>query len=181
MTGGTYRFASVSCQHDAVLYLVLVLAEHVEEGIYEYLVGLFSLTLFSIAVPEYVFFLLGKLIVRLKYRKTFRALPTYKFLLPHPHFLTSPTNYSSVHDAERRVRDDELFVYTYHAAEAFARWTCSSWRIEREHLVVGFFKANAVGLKANGEAVQSSARIEAQQAFAITFKEGGFYRIAEAV
>ena len=144
MAGGTYRFASVSCQHDAVLYLVLVLAEHVEEGIYEYLVGLFPLTLFSVSVPEYVFFLLGKFIVRLKYRKTFWALPTYKFLLPHPHFLTC-------------------------------------WRIEREHLVVGFFKANAVGLKANGEAVQSAARIETQQAFAISFKEGGFYRIAKAV
>ena len=56
VAGRTIGFPPIACQHHAVLNLILVLLQHLEEGV--------DASLFSRAVPQIVLLLLSKLIVR---------------------------------------------------------------------------------------------------------------------
>ena len=76
-----------------------------------------------------------------------------------------------------------MFVDAHDTSEAFAFRTCTDGGVEREHLVVGFFKRDAVRLELGTETVQAGSAVrlvETQQAGSVTLVHGGFGGVGEA-
>ena len=147
MTVGTDGLATEAAQHHAVLYLVLVFLYHLEECVDAYLLVDVFLAVAGQTAPKHVFFLLGKLEVRLEDWEIVLGGTAAELLEPHAHLLASPTNHTTVVDTHGRVGDDQLLVDAYHTAESLASGAGSQWGVEGKHVVGWFLEGHAVGLE----------------------------------
>ena len=101
---------------------------------------------------------------------------------PFSHFLTSPAEHSPVVHAQCPVGDYQMFIDADNLAEAFTRRTGSQRRVEREHLVVRFFKLDAVSFKFGAEHMQAGVvrQVKTEHARAVAFVHGRFGRIRQS-
>ena len=112
VAGWAHGLSAVAGQHYAVLNLVLVLFQHLEEGVYAHF--------FARSVPQVVLLLLGKLIVRGEDGEVVRRSLAEELLQPFAHFLATPAHHGSIVYGEGAVGDDQLLVDAYHTAKALA-------------------------------------------------------------
>ena len=170
MTCRTYRFSAITCEHHAVLYLVLVSLDHVEEvvdaDVFAVLLNPWTF------VPEIIFLFLGKVVIWLENGEVVLWCTTAEFVFPFAHLLSTPTEDCAVIDAEQFVRNDKVLVNAYNTSESFAVGAGSDGRIEREHLFCRLFELNAVGFEAYAETVWVLFVHELQQACTVTLVKG---------
>ena len=106
-----------------------------------------------------------------------------QFFFPFAHFLSAPAHYGAVVYGEGAVGDNKMLVDANDTSEAFAFRTCPDGGVEREHLVVGLFKRDAVRLEFGAETVEAGRAVrlvETQQAGSVTLVHGGFGRVGKA-
>ena len=178
MTGGAYGLSAVACEHHAVLYLVLVGLDHVEEVVdADSLVVLLNPWTF---MPQVVLLLLCEVVVWLEYGEVVLWRTAAELGLPFAHLVTAPAEHGAVVHAQQLVGDDKVFVNAYYAAEALAVGAGADGRVEREHLLRGLLELNAVGLEAYAETVRRLLVHELQQAGAVAFIKGCLGRVEQA-
>ena len=97
----TYRSAAVSAEHHAVLYLVLVFFQHLEEVVDAHPVVFVSAFVGWQTVPQPVFVLLRQFVVWFEDRELVCCRSSDEFLFPFTHFLSVPALHASVVYAER--------------------------------------------------------------------------------
>ena len=153
VTDGTDRLSAIAAQHDAILYLVLILLHHLEEGVNRYLFVDIPLAFRGEAVPEHVLLVLRQFVVGFEDGEVVFGCPAAELILPHAHLVAVPTLHAAVVDAQRGVGNDELLVDADNLAEAFTLWAGAQRRVEREHLVAGFFERDTIGFEACREIV----------------------------
>ena len=122
VAGRTIGLTPIACQHHAVLNLILVLLQHLEEGV--------DASLFSRAVPQIVLLLLSQLIVRSEDGEVVSRGFVQEFLQPFAHLFASPAHHGTVVYGECPVRDNQLFVNANHLAETLAGRTGTDGRVE---------------------------------------------------
>ena len=172
---GTKGFAAITRQHNAVLYLVLVFLQHFKEGIDTLEV--------AGSVPQHAALFVGQLVVGSENGEAGFLRTAYHHVFPFAHFLAAPAHHGAVVYGKGAVGDDEMFVDAHDTSEAFAFRTCADGGVEREHLVVGLFKRDAVRLELGTETVQAGSAVrlvETQQAGSVTLVHGGFGGVGEA-
>ena len=179
VTVGTGCFATITGQHHAILYLILIALHHPEEGINAHLLVFGQGSLFCIAVPKPILLFLRKVEVGFKDGEAAPTETIAELRLPFSHFLSAPAHHGAIVDTFRGIRDDQRFVNAHYPAKTFASGTCTGGGIEREHLVGGFFKTQAIGLKGGGEAVQDFGGIKTQEALSVALVEGGLNRVGK--
>ena len=124
------------------------------------------------------FLLLGrKVVIGLKDVETVLGGLHAEGFFPLSHLLAVPALHTSVEYAQRWIGDNQPFIDTDNAAKTFAHGAGTDRGVERKHIVVGLFKANAVGLKLVGEVVGEVGREEHQSASAVALKKCRFQRI----
>ena len=96
MAVGTNRLATETALHHAVLYFVLVLFHHLEEGIDTHLLVDVLFAVARQSVPEHVFLLLVKSIVWFEDREVVLCRTADELFLPHAHLLATPTNHAPI-------------------------------------------------------------------------------------
>ena len=152
MTLRTYCFTAVTTQHNPVLDLVLILSQHLEEGIDRNLfVHIVCVT--RKTVPEHVFLGACQTVIRLEDGEVVFHGSSAELILPHLHLVSMPTLYTSFVHAERRVGDDQSFINTNNTAETFARRTGAKRRVEGEHVLVRLLERHTVGLVTSREII----------------------------
>ena len=171
----TEGLAAVAGQHHAVLYLVLVLLQHAEEGVDAFEVGR--------TLPQHAALLVGQLVVGGKdgEARLFGAADDH--VAPFAHLLAPPAHHGSVVDGQGAVGHHQMLVDADDAAEAFAFGASAHGRVEREHLVVGLLEADAVGLELGAEAVEAGGAVglvEAQQAGAVALVHGCLHGVGQS-
>jgi len=169
---GANGLSAITGQHHAVLDFVLIFLQHLEERV--------DASLGALAVPQEILLCLGEVVVWFKDGEIMFGSPSDKLLLPFAHFFASPADNGSVVHTQCRVGHHQCLVDAYHPSETFALGTCTDGRVEREQLVGGLFKLDAVGLELLAEGVEQSRRIEAHQTGAVTFVESRFGRVNQA-
>ena len=73
-----------------------------------------------------------------------------------------------------------MLIDAHNFAKTFTAWASSHGRVEREKIVGGFFKGDAIGFESGGEMFQILLGIEAQEAFSVAFKKSGFHRVGKS-
>ena len=116
MTDGTVGLAAVTGQHDAVLYLVLILPDHLEELIDTWF--LFLATVRWQSVPQPVFLLLCQVHVWLEDGEVIVGGVTDEPLLPLLHLLAMPADDAAFVDRERGIGNDQSLVDADDLAES---------------------------------------------------------------
>ena len=125
MTLWAVCLASVSSQHYSVLYLVLVLAYHIKEGVDTWF--LFFPLVRGKSVPQPVFMLLTKIHVWLEDREVvFRSITTEP-LFPLLHSFAMPAYHTSIIDRKGGVWNNQLLINADNTSETLALGACSCW------------------------------------------------------
>ena len=171
-TGG---LAPVTTQHHAVLYLVLVLLHHLEEGVDAGF--LLQTAVAGQTVPQPVLLLLRQRVVRLEDREVVLGGMLYEPVFPLAHLLAVPGHHAAVVDGERGIGDDQVLIDADNLAEALAFRTGAHGRIEREHLVGRLLEGDAVGLEARAEIIAQPGRQHHEPQLAVSFEEGRLRRV----
>ena len=178
---GAQRTAPVACQHDAVLYLVLSLLEHLEEGIdadeapfafFGCQCPVCRYTGFGGAVPKPVFLALGEFVVGLMDGKPSFCVERDEPVLPLAHLVTAPAHHGSLVEAQGGVGDDELFVDAHDASETLTLGAGPDGGVEGKEVVGGFAECHAVGLETGGEGVLLSVAEPVEHHLAAALVEG---------
>ena len=178
VTRRTSGLTSVSGQHHAILYLVLVLLYHVEEEV-DTRFFLLSLIRWK-PVPEPVLLLLGQVHVRLEDGEVVFGCMLTEPVFPFAHLGAVPTNHTSVVNAQGGIGNHEFLVDTHDTTEALTLRTSASGRVKREQLVAWFLESDAVGLELHREVVADVRWREHQSQFAMSLEESGLCRIHQA-
>ena len=179
VTVRTNGLAAIAAHHHAILNFVLVVFDHLEEGIDAHLL----VDVFRVGgqpMPKPVFFLSRKVHVRLEDGELVARCPSAKLVLPLFHLVAVPALHAPFIDRECAVGNHQFLVDANHAAKAFARGTGAKRGIEREHVVVGLLKLDAVGLEACGKVVADIAREEHQSALSVALIESGLSRVQQS-
>ena len=122
MTGRASRFSPVAGQHHAILYLILVFLQHLEERV--------DADLLPWSVPEVIFLFLCQLIIGSKDGEIMSRSFPKELIQPFSHFLTSPAKHGTIVHAQRTVGHHQVFIDTDNLSEAFARRAGSQRRVE---------------------------------------------------
>ena len=96
MAVGTNRLATETAQHYAVLYFVLVLFHHLEEGIDTHLLVDVLFAVARQSVPEHILLFLCKIKVRLEDWEIVLCCTADELFLPHAHLLATPTDHAPI-------------------------------------------------------------------------------------
>ena len=156
MTFGAKRFAAIACQHYAILYLVLILLHHLEEGVDALEVtGPF---------PQHPALFVRQLVVRGENGEAGFFRTAYHHVFPLAHLLASPAHHRTFVDGEGTVGDDQMLVNADDTSETLTLRTGSDRGVEGEHLVVGLFKRYAVRLEFGAETIQAGAAVRLVEA-----------------
>ena len=131
-------------------------------------------------MPEQIALFFGEIVVGFKDGEVVLLSTAQEFFAPHTQFFATPAHHSSIIDREGGVGDDEVLIDAHDFTKTFTAWASSHGRVEREKIVGGFFKGDAVGFKSGGEMFQILLGIEAQKAFSVAFKKSGFHRVGES-
>src|SRR5690606_4621332 len=108
--------------HDAILYLVQILAHHIEE--------VADATHLAVAIPQQVIFSLSQLHHRFMNGKIELCGIAYKGMLPFAHLLTFPTGYSAFIYTQSCIGNNQVFINSQHLTETFTLGTGSVRIIE---------------------------------------------------
>lgn len=181
MAVGTHRLAAVPAHQDTVLNLVLILLDHLEKGIDTYPVVNILFAFRRKTMPQPVFLCFGKFVVGLEDGEVDGGGTPAKLIVPNLQLLAMPALYAAFVDTERGVGNDKTLVDSYHIAKALAGGACAGGTVEGEHVLVGFLKANAVGLERRGEVVGDLGRQKDEPHFPVPLIEGGLRRVIQAV
>ena len=130
-------------------------------------------------MPQPVLFLARQFQIRLEDGELVAGSAAAEFVLPHLHLVAMPALHASLIDGKRAVGNHEFLVDTDDTPETFAGGTGAKRRIEREHIVVGFFKLDAVGLETSREIVADVAGKEHQPALTVAFIESCLRRVKQ--
>ena len=177
VTDGTIRLSPVAGKHHAVLDLILIILQHLEELVDARF--LLRVLIGRKSVPQPVFLSLGEVHVGFEDGEIIVGGMTDEPLLPLFHLIPVPADDTAVIDGERGVGDDQFLVDTDDASEALTLGTGACGRVEGEHLVVGLLEGDAVGLETHGEIVEDRWR-EEQAEFAVALEEGCLGGVHEA-
>ena len=101
MTKWADGLAAITAQHHSILYLVLVLLHHLEEGVDGYLFVDVAFALRGQTVPEHILLALRQLIVGFEDGEVVLCGPAAELILPHAHLVAVPTLHAAVVDAQR--------------------------------------------------------------------------------
>ena len=110
-----------------------------------------------------------------------RSFPK-ELVQPFSHFLAPPAKHGTIVHTQCTVGHHQVFIDTDNLSESFARRAGSQRRVERKHLVVRFFKLDAVGFKLRAEYMQAGVirQIETKHTRAVTFVHGRLGRIRQS-
>ena len=172
---GAKGFTAITRQHYTVLYLVLVLLQHLEEGVDALEV--------AGSFPQHAALPVRQFVIGCENGEAGFLRAAYHHVFPFAHFLSAPAHYGAVVYGEGAVGDNKMLVDANDTSEAFAFRTCPDGGVEREHLVVGLFKRDAVRLEFGAETVEAGRAVrlvETQQAGSVTLVHGGFGRVGKA-
>ena len=117
MTNRADGFAAITTHHYAVLYLILVVFHHFEEGIYANGIGMMLIR--RKAVPQHILIFLAQSVVRFEDGKFIFCGTAAEFVFPHAHFLAMPALHAAFVNAERSVWNNQFLVDAHHFSEAF--------------------------------------------------------------
>ena len=166
-----HRLSAISGQHDAVLNLVLSLAQILEEGVdghqspFLFLGSQTSLFVGQIvgegAVPEPVLLLAAELEVGFVDGKSTFGIEADEPFFPFAHLLAAPAHDRALIDRQCRVRHHQVLVDAYDAPKALALRAGPGWGVEGKEFVGRFLEGDAVGLESHAEGMQDAGRIEA--------------------
>ena len=180
MACGADCLATIAALQHAVLYLVLVLLDHLEERVNAYTVAYVAVAVGRQSVPQHVLLRSCQVEVRLEYGEFVGCCPAAEFGLPCSQLLAVPALHASVVHAQRRIGHNQLLVDAYHLAESLTLGTGSCGRIECEHAVGRLLKRDAVLLKRGGEIVADIGWREHEAAGAVAFVKGSFNRFSQS-
>ena len=172
---GAERLSAISCQHHAILYLVLVFLYHLEEGVDTFKV--------ACPFPQHPALLVGQFVIGSEYGEAGFLGSVYHHIPPFAHLLAPPAYYSAVVDGQGTVGYHEMLVDADDPSESLAHGACADGRVEGEHLVVRFFEDDAVCFEFGAETIEAGTSVgpvEAQQAGAVSLVHGCFGRVGEA-
>ena len=175
VAGWAGGLSAVACHHHAVLYLVLVLLHHFEEGVDAFEVGR--------TLPEHPSLLLGEVDVGGKDGEPRLFRSANHHLTPFAHHLASPADHGSIIDREGAVGHHQMLVNADNPSKALAGGAGSQGGVEGEHLVVGFLKGDAVGLELRAEAVEAGgaiATVEAEHAGSVALVHRCLGRVSQS-
>ena len=174
VTLGTTGLASVTCQHNTILYLVLVLLDHLEKSV--------DALEPSVAVPQHIQFGLSKVAIGTMNREPDVGSQMYQFTLPLAHLVASPAHNGIVVDRQRRVGHNQIGVDAYHPSETLTPRTSAIRVVEVEHQLRGLAEHNTVGLKSLGEvmSVQSVGSPHEKTHLVMSLKKRRFHRIGKS-
>ena len=183
----TYRLAAVARQHDTVLYLVLCLAQALEESIdggqppFFFFGGQLPLHVGGrFAVPKPVFLCLCKLVIGFVNGETAFGIEAYEPCSPLTEFLAPPAHHSTVVNGAAGVGYHKTLVNTDDASVAFAFRTGAQRRVEGEELVGWLHERDSVSLETRGEGVGDSCWHYLDEHLSTAFVEGSLDRVGEA-
>ena len=147
-----YGLSAETAQHHSVLYLVLVVAYHLEESVDAH--RLMDVLPWH-TMPKHVFLLLRQGIVRGENREVVVSLGSAdELVFPLAHLLATPANHSALVKAEFLVGDDQTFVDAHHLAKAFTFGTGSHGGVEGEEVFARLIECHTVSFVAGREHVQ---------------------------
>ena len=176
----TSGFAAIASEHHAVLDFILSHLEGFEKSIDAHIhIAFFPRHSFA-TMPEQIALFFGEIVIGFKDGEVVLLSTAQEFFAPHTQFFAAPAHHSSIIDREGGVGDDEMLIDAHDFAKTFTAWASSHGGVEREKIVGGFFKGDAVGFESGGEMFQILLGIEAQEAFSIAFKESGFHRVGKS-
>ena len=135
MTFRTSCFTPIAVQHDAILYLILVLAHHLKESINANLLADITSFLGWKTMPKHVFFLSRQFEVRLEDRKIVFCRAPAKLFFPNAHLVAMPTLHTSIIHTKRGIGYNKAFFDTDNLTEPLARGTRTKRRVKGEHIV----------------------------------------------
>ena len=144
MTIRTNSLATIPTHHHAILYLVLILLDHLEKGINVNLVVNVQMFFGRKTMPKHILLLARQFEIRFENGKPINDGFSAKHLAPNAHLVTMPTLNATIIHAQRTIGDDQFLINSDNASKAFARRTSANGRVEGEHIIVGFFKRHAV-------------------------------------
>ena len=101
MTKWADGLAAITAQHHSILYFILVLLHHLEEGVDGYLLVDVAFALRGQAVPKHILLALRQLIVGFEDGEVVLCCPAAELILPHTHLVAVPTLHAAVVDAQR--------------------------------------------------------------------------------
>ena len=153
MAQGADRLATIAALQHAVLYLVLVFLDHLEERVDAHPIAYVAVAVGRQSVPQHVLLRSCQVEVRFEYGKLVGCCPAAEFCLPCSQLFAVPALHASVVYAQRRIGHNQLLVDAYHLAESLALGTRSCRRVECEHAVGRLLKRDAVLLKRGGKVV----------------------------
>ena len=180
MTFGTDRLTSITTQQHSVLDLILILFHDLKESINaDLLVHIESLFGWQ-AVPEHILLFLGEFVIRFENRESIFRRTFAKLVFPYPHPFAMPALHAPVIHTQCGVGDHQLLINTDNAAKSLAFGARAEWGIEREHIVVGFFKVHAIGFEACGKVIRDIRGQKHQPTFAVAFIQSCFSGIYQA-
>ena len=131
-------------------------------------------------VPKHAFLCCGQFEVGREDREVVLCSASAELLHPHAQLFAVPALHATIVYAKRRVGYHERFVDADNLAVAFTFGTRTSWRVEREHIVVWFFERHTVGFEPCREVVNDVCREENDATTAVAFVESGLYRVGKA-
>ena len=131
-------------------------------------------------MPEQIALFFGEIVIGFEDGEVVLLSTAQEFFAPHTQFFATPAHHCSIIDREGGVGDDEMFIDAHDFAKTFTAWASSHRGVEREEIVGGFFKGDAIGFESGGKMFQILLGIEAQEAFSVAFKKSGFHRVGES-
>ena len=175
----TDGLSAIAAHHHAILYLVLVLLDHVEESVDGYLL-VDVLRIGGKSVPKPVFFLSRQVHVGLEDGEIVAGCTPAEFVLPLLHLLTVPALHAAFIDGEGGIGNHQFLVDADDAAETLAGGTGPKRGVEGKHIIAGLLKLDAVSFETGGEIVGNVAGKEHQAAFAVALIESRLCGVQEA-
>ena len=172
---GAGGFAAVVGEHDAVLYLVLLGADELEEAVDALRAG--------DAVPQHVLLLLREVVVGTVDGEADLTGGVDELALELAHLGSAPAHHGIVIDRQAGVGNDAALGNAHNLAEALAARAGAVGVVEVEHLVGRLGKGYAVGLEARGKAASDglSGLLPHQQLKGVvTLEEGRLGRVGKA-
>ena len=172
--------STIATQHHTILYLILVVFDHLEERVDANLVMNVHVLLGWQPMPQHILLGLGQGIVGGEDGEVVFLCASAELFLPSLHLLSMPAFDASLIDTQRRIGDNQFLVNADDASKALAGRAGPYRRVEGEHIVIGLFEGYAVGLESCGELVGQVGWYEYQYAGAVAFVHGGLCRIDQA-
>ena len=174
ITFGTKSLSPVAGHHHAILYLVLVLLNHLEESV--------DTLETADPMPQLVFLELRQISVRFMHRETDLGSNVDEIFLPLAHLLPFPTFNCPLIDRQRRIRNHQTLIYAETFPEPLTARTRTIGIVKVEQHVGRLDKLDAVRLETFRElvAMDSILAPNHQAHRVITFKESGLDRVGKA-